>query len=1057
MAKKNIVKYTTDFPEIDGRSPYEAPNKQLSMLDGHNEVKIVEGRRPSELLLVNDIRAEVDAWRLSGWLGASDTTHQLFQWWFEDITREPSGFRPYWGQREALETLAYLVEVKKTIDLAGMLNSYVRSPAVRLERPVRGGSRQIVLPNLAEPIDLPPDDLGRYAFKMATGSGKTLVMALIIVWSFFHTRRESGSPLSDNFLVLAPNVIVFERLRVDFENLSVFRNLGLVPPGWRMDLKVILRGDTTELGTSGNLIVTNIQQLYKHEESSGARNIVQTHLGRKPSGQADTSGRPLLDRFEGINDLLVLNDEAHHVHDEELMWNKTLQNLNSELPGGLALWLDFSATPKFRNGTYFPWVVSDYPLAQAVEDGIVKTPTIMHLVDSPDPGVVTGKNVIEKYEDWLIAGVRRLKDHEKAFRDLRDTKPVMFIMCESIQHADKVGDWLRDRAGGGLADEEVLVIHTDNQGEVRKKDLDQLRRAARDIDDSSNPVRAVVSVLVLREGWDVRNVTIVMGLRPGTASAKILPEQAVGRGLRLMKEVGPDYRQVLEVLGTPAFEDFVRGLETEGVFIPTKVKPPKLPVTIQAVKDRENFDIAIPRTGPILKRVYTKMESFDPLRVDPVASLRDLQTERDKIRLDVEEALTKKKLGQEQVERPTPPLTGELVGAIVRRVEEKAHLTNSFAHLAPKISTYLAERCFGGSVDLETEAVRRHLSDYGSQETIATKLAFQLGRLTTEEQPLEVTPSRIKLSESQPFLWRRETTSCEKTIFNLVATYNPFETSFAEFLDRCPDVLRFAALAEHFTLFSVEYLKPTGALGHYYPDWVVVQQTNDGVSNWIIETKGREWPGTTAKDAAVHRWCRKVSEGSEEHWKYVRVNQVDFVREAPGAKTFASLLDSLPRVNVPKLSLIRGIKEEAVSTEHRLPLYSLEAAAGAFSAGKEVEVTAWVEVEFPVKEGMFAAKVVGRSMEPAIPDGSVALFRRYTGGSREGKVVLAQSREIGDPETGGSYTVKRYTAARREEEGSIVREAIVLQSDNPDVESIELDPADEVEIIAVFDRVLGTV
>ena len=89
----------------------------------------------------------------------------------------------------------------------------------------------------------------------------------------------------------------------------------------------------------------------------------------------------MLDRVRSLDRLLVLNDEAHHVHDEELNWNQTLVSLHETLPHGLSAWLDFSATPRFQGGAHFPWIVCDYPLAQAVEDCIVKAPMILHLVD----------------------------------------------------------------------------------------------------------------------------------------------------------------------------------------------------------------------------------------------------------------------------------------------------------------------------------------------------------------------------------------------------------------------------------------------------------------------------------------------------------------------------------------------------------------------------------------------------------------------------------------------------------------------------------------------------
>ena len=121
---------------------------------------------------------------------------------------------------------------------------------------------------------------------------------------------------------------------------------------------------------------------------------------------------------------------------------------------------------------------------------------------------------------------------------------------------------------------------------------------------------------------------------------------------------------------------------------------------------------------------------------------------------------------------------------------------------------------------------------------------------------------------------------CKKTIFNLVATYNDYEKAFARFLDQCPDIVRFASLGtteqESGTSFRVDYLKPSGALGFYYPDWVAVQNTKEGQVNWIIETKGRIWEGTLAKDAAINDWCNKVSAQTETKWCYVRVNQTEF-------------------------------------------------------------------------------------------------------------------------------------------------------------------------------------
>jgi DUF2075 family protein len=144
-----------------------------------------------------------------------------------------------------------------------------------------------------------------------------------------------------------------------------------------------------------------------------------------------------------------------------------------------------------------------------------------------------------------------------------------------------------------------------------------------------------------------------------------------------------------------------------------------------------------------------------------------------------------------------------------------------------------------------------------------------------------------------------------------------------------------------------------------------------------------------------------------------------------------------------------------------VPLYSLEAAAGGFGARQSPEAAGWVEVAGVAKPSAehFVAKVVGRSMEPLIPNESYCLFKRYTGGSRGGKVVLAQSYALSDPETGGSYTVKRYRSEKLEGEGHWEHGSISLEPINRDFKPINLSPgqAEDVSVVAEFVKVLGPI
>lgn len=913
---KAVIAYDRDLPEIPDRRQWERPTQHLVKDEAaHTGWRIEEGRRPSKLVLVPKIREQVDAWREAGYEGASDVTHRLFEYWFledHDVPGFGAPFRYYFCQREAIETLVWLLEVAQQRDVQELIRSYATvfrkdlfSDNIVFQTTM-DGRRQLrrYVPELeAEGVqDLPPENLRRFAFKMATGSGKTWVMMMAMVWSRFHRERVPGSGLSTNFLIVAPNVIVYQRLEKDFGSNRIFHQLPLIPPEWRGDFsqKVILRGEAAEPDPSGNLFLTNIHQLYESRDAQWTpQNAVEALLGKKPAMDLAASGqRSMLERAKSLKDLIVLNDEAHHVHDEDLRWSQSLLAIHRSLPKGISLWLDFSATPKDQNGMYFPWTVCDYPLAQAVEDRIVKAPLIVTKEDDPkqppkEPEGITKTNVGEKYGYWLRAAVQRWKDHHKVYKQL-GTRPVLFIMAEKNVYADAIGEYLWKTKEFGFKEVEVLIIHTDAAGEITKKDLEKAREAARDIDKAESKVKAIVSVMMLREGWDVRNVTVVLGLRPFTAKAEILPEQVIGRGLRLMTEIGPERTQTLEVLGTRNLLNVLRTqLETEGVGVASTKTDPPPPVVITPLQERISYDISIPITKPRLTHDFRKLEEFNVRGLEAIYEQEDL-AEVYRVKLKQEFAITESEVGQVVVQ-VTDATSQELLSSITNKVVDRAKLTGRFADLYPSVRDYVGRRCFGKKVDLDDVAVRSHLSRLDLQEGIAKYLARKIAELTTERREIEFEKADFRLSRTKPFTWRRNLPPFEakKTVFNYVATYNSFERRFAEFLDKAPDVRRFASLGTteqgaSGTQFRVDYLKPSGAIGFYHPDWVVVQKGSNGDVNRIIETKGRVWEGTAAKDDAMRDWCERVTEASGKHWRYGRVNQLEFDPEA--VKTLGDVL-----------------------------------------------------------------------------------------------------------------------------------------------------------------------
>jgi type III restriction enzyme len=829
----------------------------------------------------------------------------LFEYWFKE-DHEVAGFagvfRYHFCQREAIETLVYLVEIAGVRDAVKMVQDYAEVfQKDLLEKNIEfvttmDGQRRIrrYVPELEAmgEQDLPMENLRRYAVKMATGSGKTWVMAMAMVWSHFHKRMVAGSELSTNFLIVAPNVIVYQRLERDFDGNRIFNELPLVPPEWTWNQKVILRGESAEPDSSANLFLTNIHQLYESREQEWTpQNAVDALLGRKPSKDLASYQRSMLERIKGLNDLVAINDEAHHVHDEDLKWSQSLASVHRALPRGLSLWLDFSATPKDQNGMYFPWTICDYPLAQTVEDRIVKAPLIVTLEDDPkrpnDPDNVTKADVVEQYGFWIEAAVKRWKEHYQTYSP-HGTKPVLFIMAEKNDHADEIGRHLIENLK--FKKSEVLVIHTDRNGEIKKGELEEARRIARDIDQPKNKIKAIVSVMMLREGWDVRNVTVTLGLRPFSAKAEILPEQVIGRGLRLMQGVGPDHTQTLEVLGTPNLLKVLREqLETEGVGVGvTKTAPPK-PIKIEPIRERSGFDIVIPNTKPLLTRNLRNLSAIDPLGFEAIYDQEELD-EIIRVNLKMEFATTETEVHQTDLGSGNLPLAQELFSSITNKVIRRAGLPNAFAQICPKVRDYIAIRCFGREVNVEDETIRAHLRQSAMQEGIAGYLARKIGEATVEKRAIEFEKSSLKLSITKPFSWVRnlspEPVTAKKTVFNFVATYNDFERRFAYFLDNAPDVLRFASLGtteqgESGVQFRVNYLKSSGAIGFYHPDWVVIQKTPQGEINWIIETKGRVWEGTEAKDEAIEDWCQRVSQQSGAQWRYERINQRDFDKLKP--------------------------------------------------------------------------------------------------------------------------------------------------------------------------------
>ncbi len=794
----------------------------------------------------------------------TETTRTLLNFWFHSDHRLANGrvFAYNTAQREAMETLVYIYEVAKVRRQRAMLEQYaVESKHLEL---------------------LQHDDFARYCFKMATGSGKTKVMALAVAWQYFNAVFGATPGYSKTALLIAPNVIVFERLRLDFEGGRIFRADPVVPPElvntW--DFECYMRGESERAHSEGALYLTNVQQLYetpirKDDEPKEIADV----LGPKPSS-GESEIRELMPRLvRRKGPILVVNDEAHHTHDEELKWNDFIRDLNNKLGEGVGAQLDFSATPRFSHGELFSWTVYDYPLKRAIEDRIVKRPL---------KGVASGMQEARsdiastKYRAYLTAGVERWREYREQLKPLKK-KPILFVMMNSTEDADEVGDYLRthysDEFGG---EEKLLVIHTDKKGEVSKHDLEIARRVAREVDYESSPVNAIVSVLMLREGWDVQNVTVVIGLRPYTSKANILPEQTIGRGLRLMfREMAGSYIERLDVVGNKAFINFVEDLEKiEGTKFETfQLGKEKLEiVTIMVDPEKVDKDIEIPVLSPILVRKRSLSEEIASLDVHslqcPKLPKKETDVEIETFRYEGYDFLTLQKLIERRYKIPQAQTSQEVISYYAKEISQDVKLPSQFAYLVPKIRQFLEERAFGEKVSLDEPMILKAISSNVSQYVVVQTFAKALRAIIIEERVPEILGPALRLSQTEPFAYSRPTYQASKCIFNRVPCANDFEVEFSKFLQSAREVTRFSKLPSRLG-FSIEYTDSVVNLRYYEPDFVAVLE---GGQRYIIETKGREDPDVPHKDRAAKLWCEYATQLSGEIWQYLKIPQLEFKR-----------------------------------------------------------------------------------------------------------------------------------------------------------------------------------
>ena len=285
-------------------------------------------------------------------------------------------------------------------------------------------------------------------------------------------------------------------------------------------------------------------------------------------------------------------------------------------------------------------------------------------------------------------------------------------MANKTAEADDIADYLRRTYPGEFRRGSIrqTIPTRTRPGDVSKGDLERARRIVREVDDPKSPVRAIVSVLMLREGWDVQSVTVVVGLRPYTAAADILPEQTIGRGLRLMfREMGIDYQERVDVIGTKKFMELIDRLERdEDLELESfDLDGEKLTITTIAPDPAQDGDgtIAVPHLTPILVRKRTLAEEIAGLDVmafeTPTFPRKAGDVKAGTFFYEGIDVVTNEAVVRAEYTIPTPKTSSEVVAFYAKGIAADVKLPSQFAALAPKVAEFLRHRAFGETVELD--------------------------------------------------------------------------------------------------------------------------------------------------------------------------------------------------------------------------------------------------------------------------------------------------------------------------------------------------------------------
>lgn len=902
------------------------------------------------------------------------TTASLLNYWFGEGFCNERVRNFHEGQRQAILNIIYLHEV---MGENCVMDAY-----------------QGIIPELMDRADLaqlakPKYQMPKYAVKMATGTGKTWGMHALIIWQMLNARHEDveSGRFTQKFLIVAPGLIVYDRLLDAFcgrkkrdeeyrdpQTNDYYMNQDIfIPERYRDEVfsfiqnNVVTKEDGIGRKTTGEgLIALTNWHLFENQMEEKEQDedvddsstvtpaeIISDLLPIRPGKSAGNDlgmldrralGGTELEYLAGLKDLMVINDEAHHIHEikrngetEEVEWQRGL-NAISATKGTKFIQVDFSATPFDTKGAgekqvklFFPHIIVDFDLPMAMKQGLVKLllldrrqeltnlENLDYNAERDEQGKVVGLS--EGQRMMLRAGLTKLNKLEEEFlKNDASKNPKMLIVCQDTTVSPFVEEFLKSE---GLEDEDIVTIDSNKQGEVKDEEWQEIKKKLFDIDRYKSP-KVVISVLMLREGFDVNNICVLVPLR--SSQAPILLEQLVGRGLRLMWRE-PDYIDIkredrlrvlknhqpprtyidtLSIVEHPAFIKFYDDLQDQGLVavdegdVGTGGATGDI-LTVGLREDYEKYDFQWPvilhDSLEELEDAEIDLDDLQPFTMYPLSLLRKFLAKEGETFVS-QESLTKTTFGKYKVTANLFNANGyneylqKLLRVVTLRFENCRRqgfptIQINGAQMVQVMDWYIREKLFAMPFDpfqgsdwkillAKDGIVTKHIV-----EQFAVAIYKMQNRLTMVDAEVSYTDfsslKAIKMRES----YSLDVQKCIYPRLGYPSHGGGLEKAFIEFLDRDAEVERFLKINESGHSFAIIfYVRKDGLMATYHPDFIVA--TADKV--YLIETKGDDKVddvNVRQKQTATIEWIKKINALEPEDrmnrtWEYVLIGESVF-------------------------------------------------------------------------------------------------------------------------------------------------------------------------------------